>query len=154
MRQFMIIAFTLLLLTGCAGNRVMYNAEAEGAFFDSRGSDNFSYFVYEGPGSRTVAYLALDKRYTLQTQFWSKTAMNKALWNETYRDMGYKGFENYQARSIVATSGEILGYLITRYYYVTAWFVDDTKTTVVVPPPQRSPQQGSPLNRWNRDFDD
>lgn len=158
MRHIIPMVLALLLLVGCAGNRNMarmvYTAEAEGAFFDSRGSKSFNYFVYDGPGSRPVAYLALEKQYTLQSEFWRSTAMSKSLWSEVYRDPVFFGEERYQAKAIVATSGETIGYMITRYYFATAWFADDTKTTVVVPPPDIAPQQRTLFRRWKSDLDD
>jgi len=159
MKRYLFLLLAALLLpvfSGCATNRdmarIVYSPQAEGDFFDHGGAEKYNYYVYEGPGSRTVAYLALDKKYTLQSQFWYQTALSKAIWQEVGRDTDYMGRFDYWFREITTSDSQTIGYLVSRYHQLFAWFVEPGSTTVVVPPPELSPLQ--PENfRFNRNND-
>lgn len=156
-----VITFFTLILPGCASTRdmarVVHSVEAEGAFFD-KGTDTYNYYVYDGPGSRSVAYLAVDKKYTLTSEFWYETAMSKTLWQEIYRDRPFMQErmmeDNYRAKAIVSRDSQPIGYMLTRYYLTFAWFPEPGSTTLIVPPPELSGQQAGPINRWARDNND
>lgn len=149
-----LLAVATLLFTGCASNRdmarLMYSTEAEGGFLDGGGVKNYNYYVYNGSGERPVAYLALDKKYTLESQFWYPTGMSPALWKEYYRSADFLREDNYQARVILSSQSEKIGFMITRYYMAFAWLVEPGSSTVVVPPPIISRTQPEYF-RWRRD---
>lgn len=157
MKRYLLLLFVVaLFLSGCAMTRenalLMYDREAEGGFLDNGKIDRYNFFVYGGPGSRPVAYLALDKRYDLETKFWDPTAMTPSWWREIYRSMTLMEEDNYQVRAIVAQDQTTIGYILTRYYQVFAWKVEPGGSTVIVPPPALSPTQPEYF-RWRYDND-
>lgn len=154
--MFVLSLLLALLLSGCASTRdnakFYYRAEAEGAFLDDGGVKNYNFYVYNGEGERPVAYLALNKKYTLDTRFWYKTAMSSALWREAYNSTEFLKEDDYRARAIISSESETIGYMITRYYQLFAWFPKPGDSTVIIPPPALSPMQPEYFkNRFNDD---
>ena len=141
----LLIATLMLLLPGCATTRdtakFMYRADAEGAFLDNGGAEKYNYYVYNGSGERSAAYLALDKKYSFQSQFWYPTRMNATLWREIYHSTAFLREDDYQAKVILSSQSETIGYMLTRYYQVFAWLAEPGSSIVVVPPPDLSPLQ-------------
>jgi len=145
-RRFIFLLVLLaLLLSGCATTRdnakFYFRTEAEGAFLDDGGVKNYNFYVYNGEGERPVAYLALNKKYTLDTRFWYKTAMSSALWKEAYNSTTFFKEDDYKARAIISSQAETIGYMITRYYQLFAWFSKPGNSTIIIPPPALSPTQ-------------
>lgn len=147
---FLLASSLLFLFTGCASTRDMARVnnslKAEGQFLNENPS---SYnFYYYSEGGKTIAYLALDKKYILQSKFWYKTDMNAALWIDAFRetDFPYGEYDDFQGKEIVSSGSEIIGYVITRYYWVTAWFTEPGSTVITIPPPSRSGSQRDPHN--------
>ncbi len=148
-------ALLLFIITGCASTRDMAtikpSQDAQGAFFQSGNTDDYNFYSYSD-GSTPVAYLALDKKYTLQSQFWYSAEMNKAIWTATLKERKdiFGEYDNYRASEIRSSTSEIIGYITTRFYWVTAWFAEPESTVITVPPPERNGMQYDP-NRWYKD---
>ena len=151
-----LLAVSVLLLPGCASNRdsakLLYTTEAEGSFLDNNGATKYNYYVYNGSGDRPAAYLALDKKYSFDSQFWYPTNMSGTLWKEIYHSTGFFLEDDYQAKVILSSEGEKIGYMLTRYYMAFAWLAEPGSSVVVVPPPKLSPGQND-YRRWRKDDD-
>ncbi|SHO49065.1 hypothetical protein [Desulfopila aestuarii] len=149
-----LLAISILVLPGCASNRDMgrliYSSEAEGPFLDDNGTAKYNYYVYNGSGERPVAYLALDKKYSFNSQFWYPTKMSGTLWREIYHSTEFFREDDYQAKVILSSQAEKIGYMLTRYYMVTAWLAEPGSSVVIVPPPRLSPGQND-YRRWRLD---
>lgn len=151
----MLLTLLLFIATGCASNRdmatVRISQQAQGDFFQSDNSDNYNYYSYSD-GSTPVAYLALDKRYTIQSEFWYPTEMNQAFWTGIFKERRdiFSDYDNYRASEIISSQSEVIGYVITRFYWVTAWFAEPGSNVITVPPPERDGAQYDP-NRWYND---
>ncbi|MFV0436553.1 MAG: hypothetical protein ACK5PS_04065 [Desulfopila sp.] len=140
-----LLVLLVLLLTGCASTRdnasFSFRNEAEGAFLEKDQGENYNFYVYTGWGERPAAYLALDKKYTLETRFWYKTAMSETLWREAYNSTAFFNEDDYKAKAIISSSGATVGYIISRYYQLFAWFTTPGGNTIIVVPPALSPSQ-------------
>jgi hypothetical protein len=150
MKKYTLLLFALpvfLLLTGCALNRdnarVIYSAKAEGQFFDRNGGKNYNFYTY-WEGSEPIAYLALDKKYQLQGRFWYETAMSAGIWKDLPNQRSERYFDRYLGMEIVSPQSEPIGYVYSKYHWVTAWFAEPGSTTVTIPPPERSGLQPDP----------
>jgi len=156
MNRYVLILFAALalLLPGCATTRdtakLLYNTDAEGAFLDNGAAANYNFYVYNGSGSRPVAYLALDKKYSFTSKFWYPTNMGPTFWREIYHSTEFFREDDYQARVILSSTGDTIGYMLTRHYMVFAWLVEPGSSVVIVPPPQLSPAQPE-FRRWRMD---
>lgn len=144
MKKYQLFLFALsliVLLTGCALNRdmarVSYSARAEGQFFEGDGGDTYNFYSY-WEGSKPVAYLALDKKYQLQGRFWYETAMSAGIWKDLQKYRSLNSHEQYRGLEILSSRSEPIGYVLTKYHWVTAWFAEPGTTTVTIPPPERS----------------
>lgn len=151
---FLLILPLTALLTGCALNRdmtrVIYSAEAKGQFFDRNGGDKYNFYTY-WEGSEPIAYLALDKKYQLQGRFWYETAMSAGIWKDLPNQRSERAYERYLGMEIVSSQSEPIGYVYSKYHWVTAWFVEPGSTTVTIPPPGRSGLQPDPDQKDDRD---
>lgn len=152
MKKYLLVLVALpviLLLAGCALNRdmarVSYSAKAEGQFFDRNGGENYKFYTY-WEGSEPIAYLALDKKYQLQSRFWYETAMSAGIWKDLPNQRLVRDYERYRGVEIISPQSEPIGYVYSRYHWVTAWFVEPGSTTITIPPPQRSGLQPDPNN--------
>jgi hypothetical protein len=152
----LLMAVLALLLTGCATTRdtakLIYRADAEGAFLDNGAAEKYNYYIYNGSGERPAAYLALDKKYTFTSQFWYPTKMGSSQWREIYKSTAFLREDDYQAKAIISSQSETIGYMLTRYYQVFAWLTEPGSSNVVVPPPDLSPMQPDYI-KWARDRD-
>lgn len=145
MKKYPLVLLVLLLLGGCASTRdnveFSFRSDAEGSFLDKDQKDNYNFYVYNGWGQQPAAYLALDKKYTLETRFWYKTSMSEALWSKAYHSSTFFSEDDYRAKALISSTGETVGYIISRYYQLFAWFTTPDSNTIVVAPPALSPNQ-------------
>ena len=142
-----------LTLGGC-GSRDMAAVNsstlAEKMFTGGKVSPHFTYYYY-GPKSHPTALLALDRDYTIDSEFWTRidlTDQELQQWLRDFRANTLAPGSAYRGREIVSPHSRVIGYVYSRYYWVTAWFQDPRSNVVVIPPPQPGPLQPS-LNRGN-----
>lgn len=152
---FLIGVVVLATLNGCTANRkvalVRNSVEAEKFFFNDTASVNFNYFYY-GPERKPIALLALDKRYTIESEFWTKADFNGPALQNMPGKPGHTfllGTE-YRGQEIVSPNSETIGMVYSRYYWVTAWFDKENDTKITIPPPELSRSQPD-YSRRNRD---
>lgn len=151
---FMLAASLLLFASGCASTRemakVINSAKAEGQFFAEEGRSKYNFYYY-AEGSTPIAYLALDKKYQLQSEFWYEIAMSAGAWRDALNDrpFPFDEYDPYRAKEIISSESETIGFVLSRYYWITAWFNEPGSTIITVPPPERSGLQRNP-DRWHR----
>jgi hypothetical protein len=144
----LLVATVVLLLTGCAGRdnaEIRRSLEGQGSFFEQQNSkEDYNYYSYNN-GSYLIAYLALNKKYTLESKFWQPTKLNAAMWAALPQNQNsdYAMSLNNQYLGMVITSpqSEVIGYIYTRYYRISAWFADPNSPVLTITPPARSSQQ-------------
>lgn len=152
----LLAASLLLLLTGCGTTRdmakVRSSAEAEQLFFNEGVASQYNYYYY-GTGEKPIALLALDKNYILQSQFWHETKMTDAMrqnWADLFTDNVFRSGTEYRGKEIVSPQSVTIGYVLSSYHWVTAWFDTPNSPVITIPPPEKTPQQPD-LNKLDRD---
>ena len=150
----LITAVALLLLqTGCAKRDMadVNNSMKAEEFFTSWPLPEQYEYYYAGRDIKPTAFLALHKDYTLDSKFWTKITPTEEM-KETWKDefsmkvltttTEFKGFE------VALSSGEHVGMVYSRNYWVTAWPLEPGSKQMVIPPPELSPIQPERSKQW------
>lgn len=142
----------LLLFGGCGVSRNMAtinnSSDAEPFFFDQESSSAYNLY-YHGPDDEPIAYLALQKDYRLQSDFWFTLRMNEAVrkrMTDLVADSSFRRGSEYIGKEIIAPGGETISYILTSYHWVTAWFDEADPGMITIPPPELSRGQPIPLS--------
>jgi hypothetical protein len=143
----LLIASLALLISSCVTTRNMANVrisnEADEQFFNRELVPNFNYFYY-GPDHKPIAFLALDKNYSLESQFWHKTEPTDATlkqWANLFRKSVFFQGSSFRSWEIVSPESESIGLVLSRHHLVTAWFEDKNRNVITIPPPDLTPMQ-------------
>jgi hypothetical protein len=143
----LLIFSLLLMLSNCVSTRdmaqVRNSAEAERMFFNGQVADKYNYYYY-GPENKPIALLALNKNYSIQSQFWHATSLDNSTlqnWVALFENDLFKDESEYRGREIVSPQSQTIGLVLSRYYWVTAWFEDADSSIITIPPPELTQQQ-------------
>lgn len=150
------ICFLLLLIigvSGCADRqylKVRMNHDVERIFREGTMQPDYAYF-YNGPESEPIALLALDKRYQLNSEFWTRCEDNDARYpgwieefirlNGDFDDFNYVRID-YKGNEILSETNERIGMVYSRYDWIVTWRGEGNE--LVIPPPQPSASQHPP----------
>ena len=158
----MIYAVVGLLLTACAAAdrqyaRVHRTLEVDRIFHQGKMLPQYRYF-YSGPASEPIALLGMDKRYSLNSRFWTEFDDERQLqlWLEDFRrltgewdDLAYVQID-YEGSEILSRENERIGIVYSRYDWIVVWWEENGE--LVIPPPRPSSSQGGPMmmrRRWS-----
>lgn len=148
-KHLFIIAISVIL-SGCAParNMALVNTSAEPyrIFTNPQPEDEYRLY-YHGPDDEPIAYLALQPAYRLESDFWfplkMNPAMQKRITDQVRTDSFRRGSEFLGTQIVAPQNGETIGFVLSSYHRVTAWFNDQEDKTVIIPPPELA--QGQPL---------
>lgn len=141
----------LLIISSCGVPRnmaTMNNSSGVLEFFLNEEISSDHNFYYHGPDDEPIAYLALQKGYTLQSDFWFALRMNGAVQKRIgslVDDSSFRRGSEYIGKEIVTPEKETIGVILTSYHWVTAWFDEADGTLIIIPPPELSQSQPIPL---------
>lgn len=153
MKNVLLLSLTVLtlVLTGCGNQRNMATVttapEAEQIFLQPDTQENYTFYAH-GPDAEPIALLALEKNYRLQSDFWFALKPNEASrkrWANLVHDSSYRSGSEYRGVRIASAEAVTVGYILSNYHWITAWFDEEDSTTVIIPPPELSGQQPIPL---------
>ncbi|WP_163335688.1 hypothetical protein [Desulfopila sp. IMCC35008] len=146
----LILALTLLLSQNGCVSRNMANIndsmEAEQLFTGWPLPEQYEYYYY-GRELSPIAFLALDKNYTLQSDFWTRifpTIKMKEFWQGEFTIRNLRLDNEFKGKEILSKDNKRIGMIYTRNYWVTAWFNESETHQIVIPPPEPSPAQSRP----------
>lgn len=148
-RNILIILLATLLLAGCTGRDMAHinqSMEAESLFKGWPLPDQYEYY-FHGTKLKPIAFLALDKTYSMESEFWTRifpTSQMREFWQEEIQRMWLGLDDDFRGMEIVASDNQRVGYIYTRYYWVTAWSAESGSKTMIIPPPQPSSNQNQP----------
>lgn len=147
------ICFILLMIVGlssCADRQylqVQLNREVERIFREGTMLPDYTYY-YNGPESEPIALLALDKRYQLNSEFWTRCEDNDARYsgwikdfirlNGDFDDLNYVRID-YKGNEILSETNERIGMVYSRYDWIITWRGEGNE--LIIPPPQPSTSQ-------------
>ena len=150
-KSFLLLAILLLVLSGCGAPRNMATVndtpDAMQFFLNPEIPSGYT-FYYHGPDDEPIAYLALSDAYHLQSNFWFPLKMNEATQKRITSLVNANALRSgsgYIGKQIVSPDAETIGYLVTCYHWVTAWFDTEDGNTIIIPPPALSQTQPIPL---------
>lgn len=156
---FLSVVVSVLLVSGCAGNRSYGRftpsraVEKEFKSFDI--STDYNYY-YNGRARMPDAIIGIRKNYVMESKFWHPVALDSekmAVWWETLRHEWFNGmgapldFVPTSGWELVSPSGRDAGILFSKYSRVVAEFSAGNSITVSVP----QPGAGVYDRRWGRD---
>lgn len=142
-----LIMILLLVISSCSVSRQMATtrniSNAENLFLSEQPSPDYTFYYY-GRIDQPIALLALDKNYSINSEFWTITDIN-----ETHRQKWQYHIENsyfrygsyYKGKEIVSKQSATIGVVLSRYHWITAWFEEGEDTRVIIPPPELSTTQ-------------
>lgn len=149
-RVLCLVVLAMVTLSGCAGREYLHvrlNHEVENVFRQDGMLPEYAYF-YNGPESEPIALLAVDKRYSLASEFWTPMKDGDARYqgwinlfkriNGDYDDIAYIRID-YRGSEILSETGERIGMAYSRYDWIVSWRGEGNR--LVIPPPQPSPSQ-------------
>lgn len=149
---FLILGFALTLLfsqSGCVSRNMAQindSIEAEQLFTGWPLPEQYEYYYY-GRELSPTAFLALDKSYTLKSEFWtqiSPTIKIKELWEGEFTTRHFTREKEFRGKEILSMDNKRIGMIYTRNHWVTAWFNEPGTNQIVIPPPEPSPSQSRP----------
>lgn len=148
--NFLLLGLALiLLLSGCVGRNMAHindSMEAEQLFTSWPLPDQYEYYYY-GRDLGPIAFLALDKSYELQSEFWTRifpTIKMKEFWQGEFKTRYLTNDNEFKGKEIMSSDNKRIGMMYTRNYWVTAWFNEPETNQIVIPPPEPSPAQSRP----------
>ncbi|WP_163337008.1 hypothetical protein [Desulfopila sp. IMCC35008] len=151
MKRLTYCVFLLVMgLSGCADRQflaVRVNHEVERVFREGTMLPNYTYY-YNGPENEPIALLALDKRYQLNSEFWTRCEENDARYpgwikefirlNGDFDDINYVRID-YKGNEILSETNERIGMVYSRYDWIVTWRGEGNE--LIIPPPQPSTSQ-------------
>ena len=146
-------AALLLIQTGCAKRDmadINKSMKAEETFTSWPLSEQYEYY-YAGRELEPIAFLALHKDYTIESQFWTRifpTVKMKEFWRNQFNIKLLSSSTEFKGFEITLSSGEHVGMVYSRYYWVTAWPLEPGSNQMVIPPPELSPIQPEKSKQW------
>lgn len=155
-RLFILVVLAVgVFLSGCAMDReyarVRKSMEVDRLFRQGSMWPQYRYF-YNGPKSEPLSLLALDRRYVLNSKFWTEFETDEhqlQLWLEEFRritgewdDIAYVRID-YKGSEILSRDNERIGMIYSRYDWVVVWWGEGNE--VIIPPPQPSSSQRAPF---------
>jgi hypothetical protein len=156
-KLFLLLLLPLMLMSNnCTSTRNMMqvrnSAEAERLFFNGKVAEKYNYYYY-GSERKPIALLALSKQYSVQSKFWHATELTDTLlqnWVALFENDPFKNNSEYLGKEIVSPQSQTIGLVLSRYYWVTAWFEDADSSIITIPPPDLTQQQPD----YNKQFRD
>lgn len=143
-------ALLLFLQGGCGAPRqmakVISNIEAEQIFLSPETNGEYTFYAF-GPEAEPVALLALDHRYRLESRFWFPLKPTEAIrkdWAALVREKTFRNGSEFRGKKILSPEGETVGFVLSSYHRVTAWFAEPGSPTVTIPPPELAGNQPIP----------
>lgn len=144
------------LLTGCAYSdrynaKVRLDGDIQQQFFEQEDIAKYNFYYY-GREHKPTAILALDKNYTLQSQFWfpkEPTEQQLQDWSRIVSRSTIHPTNEYRGKEILSPKSDRIGMVISRYYWVTAWFNDPESKRITIPPPEPHDWQAIPFYKQN-----
>lgn len=144
-----IVFLSLLLslgLSGCAAKRdyakVRRNFGVEKFFRSGELLPQYRYY-YNGPAAEPVALMALDRQYTLRSQFWHEFTSGYQMqqWVKDFDrlfghfdDIGYVSI-NYRGAEIISRDNQRVGMIYSKYDWVVVWWGEGNEIYVTQPEP-------------------
>lgn len=148
----MVLLFTVALV-GCADRQylqVRMNHDVERIFQQGEMLEDYNYY-YNGPKNEPIALLALDKRYQLNSEFWTPfdESDGRFQWwldlfkrlNGDYDDIAYIRID-YRGNEILSENRERIGLVYSRYDWIVTWRGEGNE--LYIPPPRPSSSQHPP----------
>jgi hypothetical protein len=149
-RTILILGLVLaLLVSGCVSRnmaKIKDSMEAKQLFTGWPLPDQYEYYFY-GRNIGPVAFLALDKNYELQSEFWTRifpTIKMKEFWQGEFKTRHFINDNEFKGKEILSVDNKRIGMMYTRKYWVTAWFKEPGSKQIIIPPPEPSPAQSRP----------
>lgn len=146
----LLVILMLLSVSGCGTPRnvaTIRNSEGvEQSFVNPEVSSEYNYY-YNGPDDEPIAYLALKKEYRLQSNFWFALKLNAAAQKRMAAlvlDDSFRSGSDYIGKEIVSPDAVHIGFVLTKYHWITAWFDEADDHLIVVAPPQLATSQPLP----------
>lgn len=144
------LVLTLLLsLSSCVSRNMAHindSMEAEQLFTGWPLPEQYEYYYY-GRELTPIAFLALDKNYKLQSEFWTRifpTIKMREFWQGNFKIRHLTGDKEFKGKEIMSENNKRIGMIYTRNHWVTAWFNEPDTNQIVIPPPEPSPSQSRP----------
>lgn len=139
-------SLAISLIGGCASRdmaTVNSSAMAEKIFASGKVSPQYDYYYY-GRESDPIALLALEKDYTIDSEFWTRVELTEQMlreWSKIFRGSQLRTGSRYRGHEIVSPRSKVIGFVYSRYYWITAWFRDPNSNVVIIPRPEPTPLQ-------------
>ena len=149
LQRAIVAVVTLLLLGGCTGRDMVHvnrSMKAETIFQSWPLPEEYDYYYY-GRDISPEAFLALDKQFTMQSDFWKKifpTIRMREFWKDEFKTR-WMGIDNdFRGMELISSDNRKIGLIYTKNYWVTAWFPEPGSNLVTIPPPEPAPSQSRP----------
>lgn len=146
----MAAALLMFLQGGCGAPRqmakVIGDTEAEQIFLSPEPREDYTFYAY-GPEAEPIALLALDQRYRLESRFWfplKPTAAVRKDWAALVRGRSFRNGSEFRGKKLLSPEGETVGFVLSSYHRVTAWFAEPGSPIVTIPPPELAGHQPIP----------
>ena len=154
-KSHILLLFTALtfLLSGCVAREmatVNSSLKAEEFFQAWPLAENYQYYYY-GRNIEPIAYLALNKEFTMDSQFWTPITPTPEMierWKSEFNTKFLYSKNEFKGKEILSPQARQIGLVYTRYYWVTAWMAEPGSKKVIIPPPDLSPQQPQKSKQW------
>lgn len=150
---FMLTAVIAVLLSGCTAREmatVNNSLQAEEFFQAWPLSEQYDYYYY-GTTLQPIAYLALNRNFTMESKFWTKITPTREMidhWKSEFDTKILYSMNEFKGKEILSPQSTQIGLVYTRYYWVTAWFAEPNSNQVIIPPPEPSPEQPQRSKQW------